>query len=74
MSGSGYGTLRAVHLSMMSHQPRRPSDKLTFDAADETWFEEPRPVLRPSQRPTAPPPACVANIDDSIADGWFLDI
>lgn len=59
---------------MMSQKPCSQPDKLSFDAVEETWFEEPRPAVRPSQRPTAVPPASAANIDDSIADGWFLDI
>ena len=49
----------------------------SFDTIDEQWFsEEPtRPMRRPSQRPTSPAPALteMPGIDDSIADGWFLD-
>jgi hypothetical protein len=47
----------------------------SFDTTDEQWFSE-RATRRPSQRPTAPAPALapVPGIDDSIADGWFLDL
>ena len=47
----------------------------SFDATDEQWFAE-QPTRRPSQRPTSPAPApsSMPGIDDSIADGWFLDL
>jgi len=47
----------------------------SFDTDEEQWFSE-RPTRRPSQRPTRPAPALdsVPGIDDSIADGWFLDL
>jgi hypothetical protein len=47
----------------------------SFDTLAEQWFSE-QPARRPSQRPTSPAPALVPvpGIDDSIADGWFLDL
>jgi hypothetical protein len=47
----------------------------SFDTDEEQWFSEP-PARRPSQRPTSPAPALtsVPDMDDSIADGWFLDL
>jgi hypothetical protein len=52
-----------------SHHPS------SFDTSEEQWFSQ-RPTRRPSQRPTSPAPALgpVPAIDDSIADGWFLDL
>ncbi|HSO31331.1 MAG TPA: hypothetical protein VLT33_02410 [Labilithrix sp.] len=45
-----------------------------FDVTEESWFARPERTTRPSQRPTLPAPAVAAPIDDSIADGWFIDV
>jgi hypothetical protein len=51
------------------------SDRPGFDTDEESWFSEPPPPRRPSQRPTQPAPAMPArSVDDSIADGWFFDL
>jgi hypothetical protein len=50
-------------------------DRPSFDTHEEKWFSEPPPARRPSQRPTQPAPAMPElRLDDSIAEGWFLDI
>lgn len=55
-----------------SNESGHPS---SFDIDEEQWFSE-QPARRPSQRPTRPAPGlgAVPAIDDSIADGWFLDL
>lgn len=50
------------------------SDRPSFEANEEQWFSE-RPTRRPSQHPTMPaPPMPVPRLEDSFADGWFLDL
>jgi len=45
----------------------------TFETTEESWFTE-RRTTRPSQRPTQPPPPSAPQLEDSIADGWFVDV
>jgi hypothetical protein len=61
-------------MSLPMSNATNPSDTPLFDTAEETWFCEPRRATRPSQRPTEPPPSEASHIDDSIADGWFIDV
>jgi hypothetical protein len=50
-------------------------DRPGFDTHEEKWFSEAPPARRPSQRPTQPAPAMPElRLDDSIAEGWFLDL
>jgi hypothetical protein len=60
---------------MMSNEHDASAAQAAFETNEETWFSEAptRPSMRPSSRPTMPAPA-PAPIDDSIADGWFLEI
>ena len=64
--------LRALALVM--NDESTASHTTPFEATEESWFARPERTTRPSQRPTLLAPAVPDPIDDSIADGWFVDV
>lgn len=70
---SGARVASPVHMeNVMTYTTE--SDRPSFEPNEEQWFDAP-PAKRPSQRPTRPAPSMPPpNVDDSIADGWFVDV